>query len=77
MDRVTATVTLPYAPEHWETLQSAARRTGYSYNTFKKWRYVGTMPIPVYNHNGSLRVKVDEVNAWMESTRIPPSKPVV
>jgi len=72
-----ATVPQNFAPEQWETLQAAARRTGYSRNTFKKWRYLGTMPFPVYNHNGSLRVKVCEVDAWMESTRIPASRAVV
>jgi len=77
MDNTTSTGPQLNTPELWETLQSAARRTGYSRNTFKKWRYLGKMPFAVYNFNGTLRVKIQEVDAWMESTRIPPSKPVI
>jgi len=63
--------------EQWETLKSAARRTGYAYNTFKKWRYLGIMPFPVHEDRArpgqrpKLTVNVQDVDAWKERARVP------
>lgn len=64
----------------WETLKSAARRTGYAYNTFKKWRYLGIMPFPVHEDRArpgqrpKLTVNVRDVDAWKEQAKVPASK---
>lgn len=57
----------------WETLSSAARRTGYAYSTFKTWHSKGRLPFPVYGLPGDLRVKPDEVDRWLEGTKRCPS----
>lgn len=53
----------------WETLSSAAKRTGFAYSTFKKWHSVGRLPFPVYGPPSDLRVKPEEVDRWLESTK--------
>lgn len=53
----------------WETLAVAARRIGYAYSTLKKWHSVGRLPFPVYGFPDDLRVKPEEVDRWMESTK--------
>lgn len=69
--------------EQWETLKSAARRTGYAYNTFKKWRYLGIMPFPVHEDRArpgqrpKLTVNVQDVDAWKEQAKVPASINVV
>jgi len=65
--------------EQWESLKSAARRAGYAYNTFKKWRYLGIMPFPIHEDRArpgqrpKLTVKVQDVDAWKEKARVPVS----
>lgn len=54
---------------HWETLAMAAKRTGYAYQTFKKWKCLRKLPFPVYVNN---LVNPQEVDAWVESTRLAP-----
>jgi len=68
----------PVTPiDQWETLQSAARRTGYAYNTFKRYRYLGILPFPVYEdrifpgQRPKLTVKIADVNAWKARGRLP------
>ena len=59
--------------EQWETLKSAALRTGYAYNTFKKWRYLGVLPFPVcedrlrIGQRPKITVRVSDVDAWKEN----------
>jgi len=62
-------VAAPGEVMQWETLQEAAKRTGYAYQTFKKWKCLGKLPFAVYVNN---LVKPHEVDAWVESTRIAP-----
>lgn len=56
--------------QEWETLQSAAKRTGYAYQTFKNWKCTRKLPFPYYQQDSDIRVKVDEVNNWMNRTKI-------
>jgi hypothetical protein len=69
---MTATEMKPYAPEQWETLQAAARRTGYAYQTFKNWKSQRKLPFPVYSNN---LVRPQEVDQWIESTKLEPCRP--
>jgi hypothetical protein len=61
----------PAVPGRWETLKSAALRTGYVHQTFKKWKCQGKLPFAVYVNN---LVKPQEVDAWVENTRIAPCR---
>lgn len=54
---------------NWETLKSAASRTGFAYATFKKWHSLGRLPFPVYGPPSDLRVKPEEVDRWLEGTK--------
>ena len=72
MDRATATASQPYAPEQWETLQAAASRTGYAYQTFKNWKSQRKLPFPVYKNS---LVRPQEVDRWIESSKLEPCRP--
>jgi hypothetical protein len=67
-----AVIAVEAAPAQWESLALAAKRTSYAYQTFKKWKCLGKLPFPVYINN---LVKPQEVDAWVESTRIAPCPP--
>jgi len=57
--------------DRWESLRYAARRIGLAYQTLKNWRYQNRLPFPVYTIGRSdIRVKIADVDAWMESTRV-------
>lgn len=65
MDRNTPLLA-DFRAARWETLQSAAERTGYAYQTFKNWKSQRKLPFPVYVNN---LVKPDEVDEWIASTK--------
>jgi len=66
----------PVSDGPWETLQSAARRTGYAYNTFKKWRYLGVLPFPIHEdrlypgQRPKITVKTTDVDSWKAKTKV-------
>ena len=64
----------PIAAEQWESLQSAATRAGYAYQTFKNWKSRRKLPFPIYINN---LVRPREVDQWIESTKQVPCDPSV
>lgn len=68
MGRTSAMAITPQV-EQWESLRTAAERAGFAYQTFKNWKSQGKLPFPVYVNN---LVKPQEIDAWIESTKIRP-----
>lgn len=56
----------------WETLRSAAARTGFALATFRRWSSEGKLPFPVYGPATDFRVRPEEVDDWLLSTKRKP-----
>jgi excisionase family DNA binding protein len=51
--------------KRWYTLQEACEIIGVTRSTFDKWRAKGVAPRALKLPNGSLRIEVEDLDAWL------------
>jgi predicted DNA-binding transcriptional regulator AlpA len=53
--------------KRWYTLVEACEIIGVTRSTFDKWRVKGVAPRALKLPNGSLRIEVEDLEAWLAS----------